>query len=66
MISMAIRGESDKQKCSAADMLMSSVTITTPSGPLCMRGVHQIVVEEETDHPLIGRPVLDEMGFVAS
>jgi hypothetical protein len=66
MISMAIRGESDKQKCSATDMLMSSVTITTPSGPLCMRGVHQIVVEEETDHPLIGRPVLDEMGFVAS
>jgi hypothetical protein len=42
------------------------VTITTPSGPLCMRGVRQIIVEEDMDHPLIGRPVLDEMGFVAS
>jgi hypothetical protein len=41
-------------------------TITTPSGPLCMRGVRQILVEEEMDHPLIGKPVLDEMGFVAS
>jgi hypothetical protein len=47
-------------------MLMSAVTITTPSGPLCMRGVRQIIVEEYMDHPLIGRPVLDEMGFVAS
>jgi hypothetical protein len=45
---------------------MSAVTITTPSGPLCVRGVRQIIVEEETDHPLIGRPVLNEMGFVAS
>jgi hypothetical protein len=42
------------------------VTITTPSGPLCMRGVRQIIVEEDMDHPLIGRPVLDEMRFVAS
>jgi hypothetical protein len=42
------------------------VTITTPSGPLCMRGVRQIIVEEDMDHPLIGRPVLDEMGFEAS
>jgi hypothetical protein len=63
---MAIRGESDKQTCSATEMLMSAVTITTPSGPLCMRGVRQIIVEEQMDHPLIGRPVLDEMGFVAS
>jgi hypothetical protein len=47
-------------------MLMSAVTITTPSGPLCMRGVRQIIVEEDMDHPLIGRPVLDEMDFVAS
>jgi hypothetical protein len=45
---------------------MSAVTITTPSGPLCMRGVQQIIVEEDMDHPLIGRPVLDEMGVVAS
>jgi hypothetical protein len=43
-----------------------AVTITTPSGQFCMRGVRQIIVEEEMDHPLIGRPVLDEMGFVAS
>jgi hypothetical protein len=45
---------------------MSAVTITTPSGSLCMRGVRQIIVREDMDHPLIGRPVLDEMGFVAS
>jgi hypothetical protein len=66
MLNMAIRGESDKQMCSATEMLMSAVTITTPSGPLCMRAVRQIIVEEDMDHPLIGRPVLDEMGFVAS
>jgi hypothetical protein len=66
MLNMAIRGESDKQKCSAKEMLISAVTITTPSGPLCMRGVRQIIVEEDMDHPLIGRPVLDEMSFVAS
>jgi hypothetical protein len=66
MLNMAIRGESDKQMCSATEMLMSAVTITTPSGPLCMRRVRQIIVEEDMDHPLIGRPVLDEMGFVAS
>jgi hypothetical protein len=47
-------------------MLLSAVTITTPSGPLYMREVRQIIVEEDMDHPLIGRPVLDEMGFVAS
>jgi hypothetical protein len=33
---------------------------------LCMRGVRQIIVEEDMDHPLIGRSVLDEMSFVAS
>jgi hypothetical protein len=66
MLYMAIRGESDKQKCSAKEMLMSAVTITTPSGPLSMRGVRQIIVEKDMDHPLIARPVLDEMGFVAS
>jgi hypothetical protein len=66
MLKLDIRGESEKQKCSATEMLMSAVTITTPSGPLCMRGVPQIIVEEEMDHPLIGRPVLDEMGFVES
>jgi hypothetical protein len=66
MMNMDIRGESDKQKCSATEMLMSAVTITMPSEPLCMRGVRQIIVEEDMDHPLIGRPVLDEMGFVAS
>jgi hypothetical protein len=31
-----------------------------------MRGVQQIIAEDDMDHPLIGRPVLDEMGFVAS
>jgi hypothetical protein len=30
-----------------------------------MRGVRQIIVEEDMDHLLIGRPVLDEMGIVA-
>jgi hypothetical protein len=63
---MAIMGEGDKQTCSATEMLMSAVTITTPSGPLCMREVRQIIVEEDMDHPLIGRPVLDEMGVEAS
>jgi hypothetical protein len=66
MPNMAIGGESDKQTCSATDILMSAVTITTPSGPLCMRGVRKIIVEEDMEHPLIGRPVLDKMGFVAS
>jgi hypothetical protein len=66
MLNMSIRSESDKHKCSAQEMLMSEVKITTPSGPLCMRGVRQIIVEEDMDHPLIGRPVLDEMGFLAS
>jgi hypothetical protein len=66
MLNMAIRGEGDKKTCSATEMLMSAVTTTTPSGPLCMRGVRHIIVEEDMDHPLIGRPVLDEMGFVAS
>jgi hypothetical protein len=37
-----------------------------PSGPLCICGIRQIIVEEDMDHPLIGRPVLDEMGFVES
>jgi hypothetical protein len=37
MLNMAIRGVSDKQKCSATEMLMSAVTITTSSVPLCMR-----------------------------
>jgi hypothetical protein len=66
LLNMAIRSGSDKQKCSAQDMLISAVTITTPSGPLCMCGVRQIIVEEDMDHPLIRRPVLNEMGFVAS
>jgi hypothetical protein len=66
MLNMAIMGESDKQTCSATKMLMTAVTITTPSGPLWMRGVRHIIVKEDMDHPLIGRPVLDEMGFVAS
>jgi hypothetical protein len=46
MLNMAIRGESDKQTRSATEMLMSAVTITTPSGLLCMRGVRQIIVED--------------------
>jgi hypothetical protein len=37
-----------------------------PLGPLCMRGVRQIIVEEEMDHLLLGRPVIDEMIFVTS
>jgi hypothetical protein len=28
--------------------------------------VRQIIVEEDMVHPLIGRPALDETGFVAS
>jgi hypothetical protein len=66
MLNMAISSETDKEKCSSTEMLMSAVTIITPSGPLCMRSVRQIIVEEDMDHSLIGRPVLDEMGFVAS
>jgi hypothetical protein len=31
-----------------------------------MREVRQIIVEEDINHLLIGRPVLDEMGFVTS
>jgi hypothetical protein len=64
MLNIAIRGESDKQKYSATKMLMSAVTISTMSGPLCTRGVRQINVEEEMGHPLIGRTVLDETIFV--
>jgi hypothetical protein len=45
MLNMAIGGKGDNQKCSAKEMLMSAVTITTPSGPLCMRGVRQIIVD---------------------
>jgi hypothetical protein len=66
MLNMAIRGESDKQKCRTTEMLMSAVTITTPLGPLCMHGLRQIIVEEDMDHPLIGRPALDEKSFVES
>jgi hypothetical protein len=61
ILNMDIRGESDKHKCSAMEMLMSAVTITTPLGSLFMRGVRQITVEEDIDHPLIGRSVLDEI-----
>jgi hypothetical protein len=64
MLNMAIRGESDRKKCSATEV--SEVTIITPSGTLCMRGVRQIIVEKGMDHPLIGRPVLDKMCIVAS
>jgi hypothetical protein len=66
MLNMVIRGESDKQTGSAPEMLVSAVTITTPSGSLCSRGVRQIIVEEYLNHLLIERPVLDEIGFVAS
>jgi hypothetical protein len=38
MLNMAIRVESDKQKCSANKMLMPAVTIATLSGPLCKLG----------------------------
>jgi hypothetical protein len=66
MLNMAIRGESDKQNCSATEMITLAVTITTPSGTLSIRGVRQVIVDEEMYHPLIERPVIDEMGFVAS
>jgi hypothetical protein len=66
MLNMDIRGERTKQKCSTTEMFMSAMTIMTPSGPLCMCGLRHIIVEEEMDYPLIGRPVLDEMGFVTS
>jgi hypothetical protein len=46
MLDMAIRGKSDKQKCRATEMLMSTVTIMKPSGPQHMRGVGQIIAEE--------------------
>jgi Reverse transcriptase (RNA-dependent DNA polymerase) len=49
MLKMATRGESDKQTCSATEKLMSAVTITTPSGPLCMCGVRQIIVEDGSE-----------------
>jgi hypothetical protein len=65
ILNVAIRGEIDKQKCSASEIHMSVVTITMTS-PLCMRGVRLIIIEEDLDYPLIGRPVLDEMSFVAS
>jgi hypothetical protein len=42
---------------------MYAVTITSPLGPLCLREVRQIIVEEGMDHPLIGRPVLGEVAF---
>jgi hypothetical protein len=66
MLNMAIRGKSYKQKCSATEMLMSAVTITTPLGPLCMRVVRKIIVEEDVNHTLMGRPLLDERSFEAS
>jgi hypothetical protein len=66
VLNMAISSDIDKQKCSAMEMLMSAVTLTTPSGFLCKGGLRQIIVEEEMDHSLIGRPVLDKMDFVAS
>jgi hypothetical protein len=47
-------------------MLLSAVTISTRQVSLCNRGMRQIIVEDEIIHPLIGRPILDEMGFVAS
>jgi hypothetical protein len=35
-------------------------------GPPCMRGVRQMIVEGDMEHPLTSRPVLDEMAFVTS
>jgi hypothetical protein len=65
-LNTSIRGESDKQRCSVTEMLMLAMTITTPSGTLCMRELRQIIVEEEMDHPLIGRSVQGEISFVVS
>jgi hypothetical protein len=47
MLHMAVRGGSDKKECSATEMLLPAVTVTTLSGPLCMCGVRQIILEEE-------------------
>jgi hypothetical protein len=63
ILNMAIKGESDKQKCSATDMLISAATITTLSWPVCTCLVRQIIVEVEMDHSLIEIPVLDEMSL---
>jgi hypothetical protein len=57
MLNMAIRGKSDKQTCSATEMLMSAVTITTPSGPLCMREV-LCAAKDETSVEFM-RPLLN-------
>jgi hypothetical protein len=66
ILSIAIREEYEKQKCSATEMFMLAVTITTQLGPLSMRGARQIIVEEEMEYPLIRRPVVHELNFVAS
>jgi hypothetical protein len=47
-------------------MIMTAVTITTSSGPLCLIGVRNIIVEEKVYGPFLGRSVLDEKEFAAS
>jgi hypothetical protein len=63
MLNMAIRGEIDKQTCSATEMLMSAVTITTPSGPMCIRGVRQIIVDEDMGPSVNRKASLRRDGF---
>jgi hypothetical protein len=65
ILNVTIRGKSDQQECSETEMLMLTGTIAIPPGPLCMRGVRQITVEEEMDHSRIGRPFLNKIGIVA-
>jgi hypothetical protein len=47
MLNMLIRGKIDKQQCSTTEMLMSAVTVTTPSGPMYMRGVRQTLSKKK-------------------
>jgi hypothetical protein len=55
----------------ASESYYHSYTVATSgvnrlASQICHPGVRQIIVEEGMNYPLIGRPVLDEMGFVAS
>jgi hypothetical protein len=63
-LSMAVN-EKDKTKIVVKEVLKSPVAISTPSGPLCMRGLLQVIVEEDMDNHITGCPALDEMGFAA-
>jgi hypothetical protein len=66
MLSMTIRGRKRYEEVQCKRDAHVSGDNNYAVGPLCMRGVRQIIFEEDMDHPLIGRPVLDVIGFVAS